>query len=149
MIVHETVALTETSSSRKIDMDYFAKSKLFGDADDDHADVEAGTSSGAGVSESTDTGVCKTYSTEVCSTADCDPTCHPPQSWFSRLSTTGGESGGEGEEGQLGAGDSNGILGGTASMLRGSMKSMGIGKRDDESALSVGRASALWSQCSL
>jgi hypothetical protein len=49
------------------------------------------------------------------------------------------EARGGGEDSQSGAGDSDGVLGSTTSILRGSMKSMGIGKKDDESSLSVGR----------
>ena len=49
------------------------------------------------------------------------------------------ELGGGGEDSQSGAQDADGMLGSTTSMLRGSMKSMGIGKKDDESSLSVGR----------
>ena len=47
--------------------------------------------------------------------------------------------GGGAQHRESGEGDSAGMLGSTASMLRGSMKSMGIGKKEEESSLSVGR----------
>jgi len=54
--------------------------------------------------------------------------------------SAGGEAEGGVAEGENHSetGDNDGILGSTTSMLRGSMTSMGIGKKD-ESALSVGR----------
>ena len=59
---------------------------------------------------------------------------------MSMLAGVGGAESGGGEAcNQLDEEDSGGMLGNTSSMLRGSMKSMGIGKKDDASPLSVGR----------
>ena len=71
--------------------------------------------------------------------------CRAVQGWGSLLGgITGGgggaESGGGGDADGGGADSGGGgMLGSTSSMLSSSMKSMGIGKKDDESALSVGR----------
>ena len=63
-------ALTESSSGQKVNMDYFANSKLFGDAVNDGDDVETGGSSGAAGSESSySQGVRMTLYIEVCGCA--------------------------------------------------------------------------------
>ena len=126
-------------------MDYFANSKLFGAAGSDEADVESGRSDGGGATtdRSNTKGVREPMS-PASETADGWSASAVVQGWMSMLSGDGTAQSGGGEDGgHSNAEEASGLLGSTTSMLRGSMKSMGIGKKEEESALSVGRVSPL------
>jgi hypothetical protein len=110
-------AVSGSPATKSGKMDYFASSKLFaGSENESEFDVEApGLGSG-------------------------DASASSGSAWGSLF---GGEASAsaavaEGEEAAEG-----GMLGSTRNLLHGSMKSMGIGKKSDDSAMSVGRAARM------